>query len=552
MAVASPRTAEAAMADDNVPSPDAADDHDPVVPADPPARVDATDVAAADVAAGPGPGTPAASPSEPSADASGTERATAAIGGSATPASGDAPSGDAPSGDAPSGDAPSGTSGHRLGARHALAITDARGVVQSVDPPFSDLLGWAPEEIVGRRLGELVRHEDLPRGLASWSEMLGRPGPAQPVRVRYRHRDGRWMWLEITSHNRLRDPSHGDVLTEIVDVSTDTRETAAMEALRSREQMLAQATEAAPLGLFHVDTEGRMLFANGCLVDITGIAGAATLKDQLAVVVDRDRAGLVAALQAASGGIQNRVEIGICAPNGEIRFSSLSLRPLRDVSGAVVGITGCLQDITNMVSSRRAVETRAMTDPLTGCLTREATLTMLDALVQLQASNGGGATTSSPDGRAVGGRDGGGDRRGGRRGMAVLLLDVDGMRSVNEHHGTAAGDEVLALVALRIRDSVRSSDVIGRVGGDEFVVLCGGVPGATTAVTIGRSILERVCQPAELKAGGSVPVRARMGVVWTSQADVPATRLVGMADDAMRTARQARSDDPVLSEMPAA
>ncbi|MGH9103135.1 MAG: diguanylate cyclase domain-containing protein [Acidimicrobiales bacterium] len=200
-------------------------------------------------------------------------------------------------------------------------------------------------------------------------------------------------------------------------------------------------------------------------------------------------------------------------------------------------------------------------------MTREATLAALEELVrrhELRAGGGraeDGARPGPGPGAGAGAGAGAGTgpssaahptgsarRRGGggHRGVAVLLIQVDGLDALNEHRGAAAGDELLALMALRIVDSVRASDMVGRVGDDEFAILCGGVPGPTTALTIGRSTFEQVSQPMELRTSGTFAVRASMGVSWTDQV-APAEALLDRARAAAVSSKLDGATEPVLA-----
>ena len=113
--------------------------------------------------------------------------------------------------------------------------------------------------------------DDRERAVESWMGMLARPGQSNRVRLRHRRRDGSWLWLEITNHNLLDDPSHGYVRAELMDISD---EMVAQEALRAREQLLHRLAEALPLGVFQVDRDGAVVYANERLAEGLRATGA--------------------------------------------------------------------------------------------------------------------------------------------------------------------------------------------------------------------------------------------------------------------------------------
>ena len=399
--------------------------------------------------------------------------------------------------------------------RFARAGKDAGAAYRWVDPALSAMLGWAPDEVIGHRTLEFVHPDDHEVGVANWMEMLDTPGRGHRVRLRHRHRDGTWVWLEVTNFNRLATAEHGDVLTEIVDIS---EEMAALEALRAREQLLAQLTDSVPVGLFHADAMGHLLFSNRRLHDITGPAAARTLDEQLAAVVGEDRAALEAALRSPRAD----VEIALRAADGTVTHCSLKVRALTDDEGNASGLTGCLEDITAMVRSRRELEAKAATDPLTGCLNREATLVGLQAVLDGPA----------PDER--------------RRGTAVIFVDLDGFKRINDDLGHAAGDAFLVTVADRMRASIRPGDLLGRFGGDEFVVVCTGVPGPAEAFEIAGTLGRRAFQrPGD--GTGATPSRASIGVAWTDTPGASGTQLIEAADAAMYVSKRAGRGEPTMA-----
>jgi diguanylate cyclase (GGDEF)-like protein len=254
-----------------------------------------------------------------------------------------------------------------------------------------------------------------------------------------------------------------------------------------------------------------------------GIASGSTLEKQLARVEPEDRTRLDHSVDAATGGADIDMEIRIVNPHGDVKHCTISIRPLRDDSGSVTGLTGCVEDVTGTVRRRHELEARAFSDPLTGCWNRTATLAHLQELLD----RGPSAIT------------------GGSMGTAVIFVDLDQFKSVNDDLGHAVGDQVLLQVAQRIQAALRSGDAVGRMGGDEFVVLCGGVSSSVHALTIARSLTERAFSRPEDVSGTNVEVRASIGVSWTAH-DITAAALVDQADAAMYRSKRAGRSQPVM------
>jgi len=194
------------------------------------------------------------------------------------------------------------------------------------------------------------------------------------------------------------------------------------------------------------------------------------------------------------------------------RVCVLAMRPLTDSNGDVSGAIGCLSDITDRVQLRRQLEIRASVDGLTSCLNRATTLELLSATLSEQADTG--APT------------------------AIMFIDLDQFKAVNDRLGHAAGDRLLEIAARRLSAAVRDGDHVGRLGGDEFLVICPGVDSGTTAVDIAQRLTQALTATIAIDTH-TVELRASIGVAWT---DLPldADTFVARADEAMYESKQAR------------
>ena len=132
---------------------------------------------------------------------------------------------------------------------------------------------------VGRSSIEFIHPDDHQVAVESWMQLLGAHGPARPVKLRHKHSDGSWIWVEMTNHNLLDDPAHSCVVAEMAVISGDMAAVESLpaskreaesqprrlhEALRDREQVLRRLSEALPLGVMQVDAGGRIVSTNHC------------------------------------------------------------------------------------------------------------------------------------------------------------------------------------------------------------------------------------------------------------------------------------------------
>jgi diguanylate cyclase (GGDEF)-like protein/PAS domain S-box-containing protein len=371
----------------------------------------------------------------------------------------------------------------------------------------------------GQRSLEFVHPDDHALAIDNWMQMLARPGPARRIRQRLRGKDGSWTWFEATNHNLLDDPDQGCVVCEMVDISD---EMAAHEALRAREQLLHQLAEAVPVGLFQIDAEGRVVYANDRLREIFGTDPAETVSDQLTSVVVADRPALEEAVaNVLERGSTADVEVALSLPGSrEPGYCTIALRALTHEDGTVSGAIACVADVTDSTRMREELRRRATIDELTGCCNRATIMTELQSHI---AS---------------------GQRRAER---AVLFIDLDDFKQVNDQHGHAVGDQLLRGVADSLRAAVRDEDLVGRIGGDEFLVVCPEIGGHEAAVRLAERIADLLGGDAELAPGAR---QASIGVAWSSGEAIDAETLIARADRAMYESKRQHAGTPTLATEP--
>src|SRR6201996_1209753 len=201
---------------------------------------------------------------------------------------------------------------------------------------------------------------------------------------------------------------------------------------------------------------------------------------------------------------------------------STTKMPLRDTAGQIIGTFGISRDVTAMVRAEKALAHQALHDPLTGLPNRIA---LMDRLAQTLLG------IERPRVSRLGV-----DRV--RAQVAVLFVDLDNFKEINDSYGHNAGDLVLAEVARRLSALARRTDTVGRLGGDEFGVLCGDLDLHATASRLADRILHAVAAPFA-EAGQDLSVTCSVGIAATSEASTEPDRLLREADAAMYEAKKA-------------
>jgi diguanylate cyclase (GGDEF)-like protein/PAS domain S-box-containing protein len=420
--------------------------------------------------------------------------------------------------------------------RFATLLEDEGARVLECDESFTEMFGYTPEELIGNSVLDQIHPDDQGRAVEGWLAVLA-TRRAQQTRLRRRRKDGTWMWVDTTLHNFLNEPDRSYVLVELIDISA---EMSAQEALEEREELLRRLTDAMPVGLLHLDTERNVLYNNTRLRDIlhgsdpldveTGTAEAPageppeqskpSAKALLQTLTEEGVATFDAALtEVLESGVDRDVEVDIVQGSGVWRHALMSLRALLRPSGEVSGAITCVLDVTESVRARRELERRATFDALTRCHNRSSILSEVEQELELDGS---------PD-------------------TAVIYVDLDRFKPVNDSLGHAAGDELLRLVAERLKVASRANDLVGRLGGDEFLILLRDIPGRHIAMRVAQRISESLSRPFDL-SGGPVRLGASVGVACTGSDAITAEELVKRSDWAMYRSKQAHESLPVLAQ----
>jgi diguanylate cyclase (GGDEF)-like protein/PAS domain S-box-containing protein len=419
--------------------------------------------------------------------------------------------------------------------RFATLLEDEGAKVIESDEAFTQMFGYLPEELIGKSVLDQIHPDDQGRAVEGWLTTLSTRRDQQ-TRLRRRRKDGSWVWVDTTLHNYLNRGDRNYVLVELIDVSA---EMAAQEALEEREELLRRLTDAMPVGLMQIDRERNVVYCNTRLEQI--LATGAEAKDEAShdPVDTRDldrpsppassmlstltREG-IAAFENALGrvleaGVDEDVEVDVVPADGEWRRALMSLRTLRRSSGEISGAITSVLDVTDSARARRELERRATFDALTGCHNRGSILEMLQRELDRE------------DGAVAG----------------VVYVDLDRFKPVNDNYGHAAGDELLAIVAERLRALTRRDDGVGRLGGDEFIVLLPDV----RACEVSMRVAERVCSslraPIELSLG-TVELSASVGVACAEAGALSPDELVKRADGAMYRSKERGEGKPALDE----
>lgn len=275
---------------------------------------------------------------------------------------------------------------------------------------------------------------------------------------------------------------------------------------------LAQAFKNAGEGMLITDTEAHIIEVNDAFCRITGFPAEDVIGHSPAIISSgmHDKNFYQQMWQDLLGNGAWSGEIWNRRKSGEVYPEWLNITAITGQGGQISNFIGVFSDITHIKEQEAQLLKQASHDDLTGLPNRNLLLDRLE-----QAIN-----------RTY--RD--------NRGLAVLFIDLDGFKDINDLHGHDAGDKVLVELAQRYLLILRREDTVARIGGDEFVVILGGIGHLNDARAIADKVLEQTNLPISV-GSYSVTVGCSIGIAIQFSEVEDAELLIRYADQAMYRAK---------------
>ena len=389
----------------------------------------------------------------------------------------------------------------------AIAMIDAKFGILEANSRAEEIFAPPSTSISGLKLTELPLHEDQARFVAQHFATLRANGQMN-IELPLRDNQGKMRWFD--AHAVMLDPEDpdSDTVWTLVDISDKhrTRKALATERLR-----LKTVLERFPGGVLMEDQDGVITSVN------RGLCGLLDIPDSPDELIGLTHEALCQRLGTertawlhrpdSDRTTEKRATVEVEGARGHTL--EIDWLPIEH-DGRRLGRVWLVRDITERKARERRLAELAATDPLTGLPNRRSFLACLDAALD--------DTQREPT-----------------RGGALLMIDIDHFKRVNDTHGHPVGDEVLQHAARLIRGSLRQHDRAGRLGGEEFAVLLDDVvPDA--ALALAERLRHTVAStPAATKAG---PVALTVSLGLSRVFGRDAARVLGDADAALYRAKR--------------
>jgi diguanylate cyclase (GGDEF)-like protein/PAS domain S-box-containing protein len=394
----------------------------------------------------------------------------------------------------------------------AVLVTDTEGRIIDANAATERAVGRSRHELIGLRAVELFGPGDADAIDAMIATAIAEQGRWSGV-VPVRRADGSDGFVEL-SVVPLEDRQGGSLGS--VAVARDVTEKRRAElALHASERRFRAVFDVAAIGIARVSLDGRILEANAALAELLGCSRTEVAGAFLGDFVDeQEHASMPEEFRELAQGGFDRYEAdrAYTLRDGRQIWVHVVASLVRTEDGLPDFAILMLEDVTTRKTAEEALAWRALHDPLTGLPTRDLLLDRLG--IALARIDRGGA------------------------GVAVMFLDLDDFKEVNDELGHDAGDDVLAEVARRFSASVRPADTVARYGGDEFVVLCQDVWSLVDAVAAAERLSRCLDDPITLHGGTAVKVGVSVGVTLAQTGGLDGEWLIREADTAMYLAKR--------------
>ena len=416
----------------------------------------------------------------------------------------------------------------------AILTIDNFGRIESINPAVEELLGYSPAAMVGLKLDEFISVPDKKRLSLNSREPQtaaakcfdGRIVPVQATFSELRHKGAelyscflRDLTADVQSREKLQqayDELEIRVREGTAEINrlSDALQTEISERTWAQEQFQV-AVESAPNGILIIDEDGNISLVNAQIEKLFGFIRT-ELKGRAVDILLPDRfrgqyETILASDTSEAGG--ERKEIYGLRKDGTEFPIEITQNPINTPRGE--GVLVSIVDVTERKRAESELKRTAFHDGLTGLPNRTL---FFDNLLRLNAAA----------------------KRHGHHPYALLFLDLDRFKVINDSLGHVAGDKLLVEMAQRLVECTREEDTVARLGGDEFAILLEQIRGPEDAVRVAERVLERFADPLILD-DIEVSVGASIGIALSLTPEGQPENLLRDADMAMYQAKTRRS-----------
>ncbi len=394
-----------------------------------------------------------------------------------------------------------------------IVLHDSDGLLLDCNPMFLRMLGYSRVELFNMNYDDILHPDDVTGRKDAYAQLFEGTHVTLAMEKRFIRKDGEPRLGRTTMtmvRNHQRRPQY------YIDMVEDITESRRMQdALRHAERTYRNIFENAVEGIFIIDAQGAVIKANPAMVRMLGHGGTKRRETRdepmhLVIAEPKVRDRFLGLLQEK--GSATNFEMQILRRDRRKVWVSVSAWTALSAEGRIERIEGLIEDITDRKLSELSLQLRATTDELTGVANRYLFMERLEQML-VHAERVGES-------------------------FAVLYLDLDDFKIVNDQYGHRIGDLLLVEAATRMRSRVRQSDTAARIGGDEFTLLLVNIQSRNNVEIVAKDIVETLGKPYLLE-GKHCEVSVSLGISVYPDHGASSEDLLQCADKAMYAAKEA-------------
>lgn len=390
-------------------------------------------------------------------------------------------------------------------SEEGVILADENSNIVFANPKIARMLGYEPDDLVGKHALEL--HDKDNQRVVLEKARIRRTGLREQYDIRFKHRDGHQVWAIVSASPLILDDDH--YLGSLAMI-TDIDERKRSEKSRAELAAIVASSQDAIIGK---TLDGVVTSWNRAAEDLYGYKEKEMKGQSVASLYhpDRQTEHQMILGQIRQGKAVDRYETVHLTKGGRSVDVSLSVSPVWNEAGDLIGAATISRDISDLKVAEETIRHQAEHDALTGLPNRRRlTLTLTEAIES--------------------------SRKAGSQ-VAILFLDLDRFKEVNDTLGHELGDRLLKVVAERLCSCVKDRDVVARFGGDEFVVVLRDLQTVEDVQAIARRVLLEFRPPVQLD-DWEIHARTSIGVAVYPQDGRSAEVLLRHADAALYKAKE--------------
>ncbi len=376
-----------------------------------------------------------------------------------------------------------------------------------VNQQAADMLGYSVDELTGMPAKHVVAPEEW-KNTKSRRKTLDR-GEIPPIyRRTFIRKDGTRVFTEVSVamvYDKEGKPSH---------IQSIARDITEREKIQEQLHLQSTALEAAANGIIITDQDGAILWGNRAMTELSGYTEKELIGNNPKIFNSnqQSQAFYQKLWDTIANGSVWQGEIINKHKNGSLYTEEMTITPVIDTQGRVTHFIAIKQDVSQRVQVQETLEYLATHDTLTNLVNRSLFRQRLEHATAQAKRN--------------------------RQSLAVLFIDLDDFKPVNDIYGHEVGDLLLQEIARRLEICIRDSDTAARFGGDEFTILLENIKGRENASLLTKKVLNILANPFMI-SGHNLSISASIGISIFPDDSLDAQELLKYADQAMYATKKA-------------